>query len=378
MDVPAALSPNARNILELAQHYAAWHQSARAEPEHLLLAMLGSADEGLSDALDSLELDGDRLGRDLAAQLPAMLGDAAEPLPPLSGLSQSVVSQSMLEAQRAGRARVDGVDLLAGLLASARQGAASGGPSANIGLEFVRARMLGADSLGQITYLAPPALYAGSVRPSPLFLLPVLAMLGSGIALFAGQASDLVMPLAVLFVFSGWIVSLCLHEYAHALVAYRGGDTSVRDAGYLTLNPLKYSHPMLSVGLPLLYLAFGGIGLPGGAVYVNTERLRGRAWASAVALAGPAATLLFGLALAWPFWFGWYDLLTPANEPFWSVLAFLAFLQISSLILNLLPVPPLDGFGAFAPWLPASVRASLQKAGNVIFFAIMLLMWRDG
>ena len=38
----------------------------------------------------------------------------------------------------------------------------------------------------------------------------------------------------------GWIFSLCLHEFSHAVVAYYGGDTSVKDKGYLTFNPLKY------------------------------------------------------------------------------------------------------------------------------------------
>src|SRR5687768_15540217 len=41
----------------------------------------------------------------------------------------------------------------------------------------------------------------------------------------------------------GWIFSLCLHEFSHALVAYYGGDYTVREKGYLTFNPLKYTHP---------------------------------------------------------------------------------------------------------------------------------------
>jgi len=68
-------------------------------------------------------------------------------------------------------------------------------------------------------------------------------------------------------IFFGWIFSLCLHEFSHALVAYYGGDTTVKDKGYLTFNPLKYTHPFLSLILPLIILLMGGIGLPGGAVY---------------------------------------------------------------------------------------------------------------
>ena len=84
-----------------------------------------------------------------------------------------------------------------------------------------------------------------------------------------------------LIVLVGWIFSLCLHEFSHALIAYFGGDTSVREKGYLTFNPLKYTHPVYSIVLPLLFLVLGGIGLPGGAVYIETWRLRSRRWISA-------------------------------------------------------------------------------------------------
>src|SRR3990172_4827518 len=95
----------------------------------------------------------------------------------------------------------------------------------------------------------------------------------------------------------GWIFSLCLHEFSHALVAYLGGDTSVKDKGYLTFNPLKYTHPVYSIVLPLVFLVMGGIGLPGGAVYIETERLRSPRWRSAVSLAGPLANLVVAIVL---------------------------------------------------------------------------------
>src|SRR4029077_11982516 len=85
-----------------------------------------------------------------------------------------------------------------------------------------------------------------------------------------------------------WIFSVCLHEFAHAWVAYRGGDYTVRDKGYLDFNPLRYVHPVTSILLPVLFLVIGGIGLPGGAVYINTSLLRSAKWETAVSLAGPA------------------------------------------------------------------------------------------
>ncbi len=168
----------------------------------------------------------------------------------------------------------------------------------------------------------------------------------------------------------GWIFSLCLHEFSHALTAYYGGDTTVRDKGYLTFNPLKYTHPVYSLLLPLLFLVLGGIGLPGGAVYIETWRLRSRGWMSAVSLAGPAANLLLALVLG----------VTLAVAPvtsggIWPGLAFLAFLQVSAVVLNLIPLPPFDGFGAIEPYLSDGIRMSLAQVRGMLPLIVFFLLW---
>ena len=79
------------------------------------------------------------------------------------------------------------------------------------------------------------------------------------------------------------MISLCLHEFGHAIVAYHCGDRTVRDKGYLTLDPLRYTDLQYSILFPLLIMALGGIGLPGGAVYINTHYLRRRdLWSAGV------------------------------------------------------------------------------------------------
>jgi Zn-dependent protease len=60
-----------------------------------------------------------------------------------------------------------------------------------------------------------------------------------------------------LVVIIGWIFSLCLHEFSHALAAYYGGDITVKDKGYLTFNPLKYTHPVYSLLLPMVFFDDG-------------------------------------------------------------------------------------------------------------------------
>jgi Zn-dependent protease len=173
-----------------------------------------------------------------------------------------------------------------------------------------------------------------------------------------------------LVVLVGWIFSLCLHEFSHALVAYLGGDTTVREKGYLTFNPLKYTHPVYSLLLPLLFLVLGGIGLPGGAVYIETWRLRGKGWESAVSLAGPLSNLALAAALAAVLQFA------PANAGgVWPGLGFLALLQISAVVLNLLPVPPFDGYGALAPFLSMDLRLQIARASTYITLGVFIILW---
>ena len=61
-----------------------------------------------------------------------------------------------------------------------------------------------------------------------------------------------------------------------------------RRAGYLTLNPFKYAHPLLSIVLPLFFIVQGGIGLPGGAVYLHPHAFRSKRAQSLAAAVGPA------------------------------------------------------------------------------------------
>jgi Zn-dependent protease len=173
-----------------------------------------------------------------------------------------------------------------------------------------------------------------------------------------------------IIVIIGWIFSLCLHEFSHAAVAYYGGDTSVKDKGYLTFNPLKYTHPVYSIVLPVIFLLLGGIGLPGGAVYIETWRLRSKRWETAVALAGPAANLVVA------FFLSIILLFAPAStSEFWPGLAFLALMQVSAVVLNLVPVPPFDGYRAFSPLLIMDQRARIDQYSPIITLVVFAALW---
>jgi Zn-dependent protease len=173
-----------------------------------------------------------------------------------------------------------------------------------------------------------------------------------------------------LVVLIGWIFSLCLHEFSHALVAYMGGDWTVRDKGYLTFNPLKYTHPVYSLLLPLLFLVMGGIGLPGGAVYIETWRLRSRNWRTAVSLAGPASNLLLAIILGLVLRFAPVTI-----TGIWPGLAFLALLQVTAVVLNLIPVPPFDGYNAIEPHLNETTRMQFEQTRGMFIWIVFLLLW---
>lgn len=206
-------------------------------------------------------------------------------------------------------------------------------------------------------------------RPSPIFLGLLALWIAGGLLAWYDVGNATVAVLV--FVVAGWIVSLCLHEFSHALYAHRSGDHSIASRGYLTLNPLKYTHPLLSIVLPVLFLLLGGIGLPGGAVWVNHHAIRGKLRNSLVSLVGPGANVVFLIVLVAVLGFR-----SAGHDTFWSALALLAFLQLSAAILNLLPVPGLDGGNALRPWLrgdTAKLFDTIAPFGLIILFGVLFV-----
>ena len=223
-----------------------------------------------------------------------------------------------------------------------------------------------------------------SVRhaPSPIFLGLLAVAAASGWLLWTADLSWGIGAGIVTFVFvtTAWVVTLCLHEFGHAFVAYRNGDVSVAHRGYLTLNPLLYTHAVFSIVLPVLFLLLGGIGLPGGAVFIDRRALRSRAAQSAVSAAGPLSNLAVAIVLAVAFGIGWAgrgdaDALATKGGLFWTAVAFLLFLQITAAILNLLPVPGLDGYGIIEPYLPRTWALRAARIAPYAVLGLFGLLW---
>ena len=175
--------------------------------------------------------------------------------------------------------------------------------------------------------------------------------------------------MAFVFIMILWLHFLALHEYAHARVAYAGGDKTVAAKGYLTLNPFRFTSFTLSILFPLLVLAIGGVPLPGGCVYVDKTRLRSKVWDSLVSGAGAAAEIAVLPLLILPFHFIEPD----PQSVFWVSYAYFVFLVCYSIVLNLLPVPPLDGYGIIEPFLPRKVQDLLEHVKPLGFWIVLVL-----
>lgn len=213
-------------------------------------------------------------------------------------------------------------------------------------------------------------------RPGPAFYFVLGLFLASCVGAWLaestldGTSDTTARVAAVSVVITGALLGLVFHEWAHAIVAFRGGDRTVAEKGYLTLDVRHYSNPLLSIGMPMLFLLLGGLPLPGGAVWINHHYLRTKWWDSAVSFAGPAINFLGALGL---FAIVATGILGDHNVLAGSLI-FLGFIEIGIVLLNLLPVPGLDGYGVIEPHLPESIRRILAPIRQYSFLILLVLI----
>lgn len=170
------------------------------------------------------------------------------------------------------------------------------------------------------------------------------------------------------------LMGIILHEVAHGYTAYRFGDPTAKNAGRLTLNPVKHVDPLGSVVLPLMLVLlkspfiFGWAKpVPFNPSYFDNPR-KGIFW---VALAGPSAN--FALA-------GFFYILLAMLQPLpGDILAlFLLYGILINVILgmfNLFPIPPLDGSKVLAVLLPGRLAGQYMRLEKYGFIIIILLIF---
>lgn len=372
-DIP--FTSSGREVVELAQRVASLKSAAQTEPLHLLGAIVLLPRNAAHRALVNLNVDVDGLRR--STDVAGIDVSRSAPSAPIGAATRYLLINAHREAQQLGHYRVDALHLLLALLYKDSPATAERLESAGLSIYAIRQYLTAPGSTPKDARQRPLPSFDGALRISPVFAIPFGAMLIGGAGLWIGPPSPLIVPLSLLFVLGGWVTSLCIHEFGHALVAYLGGDRSVAAAGYLSLNPLKYTHPLLSVVLPIAFLLIGGIGLPGGAVYINEPAIRSDWWRTFASAAGPLGNLLFAIVIGWPF------LVFQGQPPFgdlhlWAAVAFLVFLQITAIVLNLIPIPPFDGFGMLAPWLSIELRVMANRLGMLPLLVLFLLLFYGG
>ena len=168
------------------------------------------------------------------------------------------------------------------------------------------------------------------------------------------------------------LLCITFHEVSHGYVAYRLGDTTAKDAGRLTLNPLKHIDPM---GLLMMVVFKFGWAKP---VPVNMMRFRSPKRGMALtALAGPVSNLLLAVLflgigkviyLYAPYSAG-------MNVFFEWCLFTVAPMSVGMGLFNLIPLPPLDGSKVLAMFLPNSVYEKLMRYEYYGLMLLLILNW---
>ncbi len=176
----------------------------------------------------------------------------------------------------------------------------------------------------------------------------------------------------------GILIALDIHEFFHAWVADQLGDPTARYLGRISLNPLVHLDPLGTMMMFMAALTGRGIGW-GKPVPVNPRNLRygPRVGMGIVSFAGPLANLVTALAFGLPLRLG-------TNLPGTLALLFLdiMLINIGLAVFNLIPLPPLDGYGVLQGIL-ASIRgptgyrlsqslSSLERQGPFLLFTLIL------
>lgn len=176
-------------------------------------------------------------------------------------------------------------------------------------------------------------------------------------------------PLAFVIITAALILSLTIHEFAHAYTAYKLGDPTPKEMDRVNLNPLKHLDPL---GTILLLIAGFGFAKP---VPINPYRVGrwGMFWAVA---AGPLSNILIaavtgGIMAA----LGQQALLTPDGiSTLGRVLLTVFSINIVLAVFNLIPIPPLDGSRLFGALFPPLKRVFDQFEANPMSFMISMFL----
>jgi Zn-dependent protease len=181
-----------------------------------------------------------------------------------------------------------------------------------------------------------------------------------------------------LYTLPALVLSLSIHEYAHAWVAYKLGDISQKIRGRLTLNPLAHIDP---IGFIAIVLVGVGWGKP---VTVDDRNFKdSRKGMMLTSLAGPASNLLLAILvtiiLKLLMVFGVMNTIINSNTGniILNMLLYVIQFNIVFGIFNLIPLPPLDGSKVLAYFLPQKARGFMYTLERYSFIIIMIIYFTN-
>ena len=178
----------------------------------------------------------------------------------------------------------------------------------------------------------------------------------------------------------GVIIGFTLHEYCHALAAYKLGDTTVIEDGRLTLNPTKHIDIM-----GLIFIIIAGFGWAKPVRFCPDMLKRPKRDKAIIAAVGPLSNLLLGILFIFILKGLW--ILPVTNEKTIDIINFIvdilyywAFTNIALFVFNMFPIPPLDGSHIFLSGLNIEYETEqkIMKIGSVLLFIIIIVQNRSG
>ena len=175
--------------------------------------------------------------------------------------------------------------------------------------------------------------------------------------------------LSLLVSVPGLLLCLSLHEAAHGYTAYRLGDPTAKNAGRLTLDPLKHLDPVGTICLLFFHV---GWAMP---VPVNTRYFKNpRRDTALVSLAGPVSNFLLAAVLLFIRQFLIFSSVMPVYV-LGLMVHYAAIMSIGLGVFNLIPVPPLDGSKILFSFLPWQQAAKYAKYEQYIQFGLLVLLF---
>lgn len=191
----------------------------------------------------------------------------------------------------------------------------------------------------------------------------------------------------IVVMFVPLIFAVTVHEVAHGYVAWLMGDATAKNAGRLSLNPIRHIDPVGSVIVPLI-LALSPSGIVFGwakPVPVNFYNLRDQRMGTLfVASAGVFANLILAVLSAMVFrlivYFqaAWYDsAISFLFVDLYQILGYSVIINCVLLIFNLIPVPPLDGSRILAMFLPENLRVQYEKIERYGMIILIFLLFTN-